>query len=118
MHWSWQRNLAAFAMLLLVACSSVSAQSQTAKVLKLNLENYGWQPLPKKQRSEREGTRSRILSIDHQGRVLVGFTARENLSLATREHPELSLHILRFTSEGKIDLSLVFPTKDYFTNGF
>lgn len=96
----------------------VRAQSQTGKISTFKLENYGWQPLPRMQHVERPGTRSRLVSIDHKGRVLVGFTARENLSLATREHPELSLHILRFTPQGKIDLSLLLPTKDYFTNGF
>src|SRR5271165_2080050 len=117
MHRSWQRNLAALAMLLFGACSPVHAQAQTAKVLKLNLENYGWQPLPKEQRGEWGGTRSQLVSIDHQGRVLVGFTVRENYSLATREQPGLSFHILRFTSDGKADLSLVLPTNSFFTNG-
>jgi hypothetical protein len=117
MHWTWQRNLAVFALLFFGASSSVYAQSQTAKLLKLNLENYGWQPLPKEQRGEWGGTRSQLVSIDHQGRVLVGFTVRENYSLATREEPGLSFHVLRFTSDGKIDLSLVLPTNSFFTNG-
>jgi hypothetical protein len=117
MHWGWQRNLAAFAMLLFGTCSSVYAQSQTARVLKLNLENFGWQPLPKEQHGEWGGTRSQLVSIDHQGRVLVGFTVRENYSLATREEPGLSFHVLRFTSDGKIDLSIVLPTNSFFTNG-
>jgi hypothetical protein len=55
----------------------------------------------KEQRGEWGGTRSRLVSIDHQGRVLVGFTVRENYSLATRESPGLSFHILCFTSDGK-----------------
>jgi hypothetical protein len=117
MHSSWQKYLAAFAMLLFGACSPVHAQSQTAKVLKLNLENYGWQPLPKQQRGEWGGTRSQLISIDHQGRILVGFTVRENYSLATREQPGLSFHILRLTSDGKVNLSLVLPTNSFFTNG-
>jgi hypothetical protein len=118
MHWSWQRNLAPFAMLLFGACSSTYAQSQAAKVVKFNLDDYGWQPLPKEQRGEWAGARSQLVSIDHQGRVLVGFATRENQSLASREHPGLSFHILRFTSEGKVDLSLVLPTNNLFTNGF
>jgi hypothetical protein len=118
MHWSWQRNLAAFAMLLFGACSPVYAQSQAAKVVKFKLEDYGWQPLPKQQRGEWAGMHSRLVSIDHEGRVLVGFATRENLSLANREHPGLSFHILRFTLEGKVDLSLVLPTNNLFTNGF
>jgi hypothetical protein len=118
MHRSWQRNLSAFALLLLGAHLSLHAQSNASTVLKLNLESYGWQPLPKQQRGEWRGTRSQLVSIDHQGRVLVGFTVRENYSLATREHPGLSFHILRFTSDGKVDVSLVLPTNSLFTNGF
>jgi hypothetical protein len=118
MHWSWQRNLAAFAMLLFGACSSIYAQSQPAKVAKFELENYGWQPLPKQQRGEWGGTSSQLVSIDHQGRVLVGFSARESTGLATREHPGLTFHILRFTPDGKVDLSLVLLTNSLFTNGF
>lgn len=117
MLWSWRRNLAPYTVLLFGACLSVYAQSQPVKVVKFNLENYGWQPLPRMQHSERPGTPSRLVWVDHKARVLVGFTARENTGLATRERPELSLHILRFTSEGKVDLSLALPTKDYFANG-
>jgi hypothetical protein len=103
------------------ACAHARAQSQTVKISTLDLKNYGWQPLPKTQsgqRGERPGTRSQLVGIDHKGRVLVGFTARENYDLATREHPGLSFHIVRFTSEGRVDLSFALPTKDYFTNGF
>lgn len=117
MDWSWQRNLAAFAMLLFGGCSFAYAQSQAAKVMRFRLEDYGWRPLPKAQHGELPGTRSRRVAIDHKGRILVGFAARENGDLATREHPALSFHILRFSSEGKLDLSLAVPTKDYFSNG-
>jgi hypothetical protein len=37
---------------------------------------------------------------------------------STREHPGLSFHILRFTSAGKVDLSLVLLKNSLFTNGF
>lgn len=94
------------------------AQAPRRNVTQFKLEDFGWQPLPKEQRGyERPGTSSRLVSIDHQGRVLVGFTARENQSLSTREHPGFSFHILRFTSEGKVDLSLVLPTNNWFNNG-
>jgi hypothetical protein len=120
MRWTWQRNLVTFTMLLFGTCSSVYAQFQTAQIVKFKLEVYGWQPLPQGQagqHGEHPGTPSHLISIDHNNRVLVGFSAREDYSLATREHPGLSFHILRFTPEGKIDISLVLPTKDYFTNG-
>jgi hypothetical protein len=118
MHWRWQRNLAAFATLFFVACSSVYGQSQPAKVVKFNLEDYGWQRLPEEQPVEWVGTRSRLVSTDHEGRVLVGFVTRENQSLASREHHGLSFHILRFTREGKVDLSFILPTDNWFNNGF
>jgi hypothetical protein len=104
----------------LFACTSVRAQSQTGKISTFNLETYGWQPLPtnsSEQPSEWPGGPSQQVSIDHKGRVLVGFTVRENYGLATRERPGLSFHILRFSSEGKVDLSFALPTKDYFTTG-
>ena len=104
-------------MLLFGACSSIYAQTRPAKIAKFNLEGFGWQPLPKVHHGERPGTPSRLVWVDHKDRVLVGFTARESTDLATRERPGLSLHILRFTPEGKVDLSLVLPTKDYFANG-
>jgi len=119
MHWASQKNLVIFSMLLFGACSSVSAQFQTAKIVKFKLEDYGWQPLPQRQpgqHGEHPGTQSHLISIDHNNRVLVGFSARENYSLASREHPGLSFHILRFTPAGKLDLSVALPTKDYFTN--
>jgi hypothetical protein len=118
MHWNWQGKFAAFAMLLFRACSPIDAQSQAAKVEKFNLEDYGWQPIPKGQHGEWPATRSQSISVDHQGRVLVGFTTRENQTLASREHPGLSFHIVRFTSAGKVDLSLVLPTDNLSTNGF
>lgn len=120
MGWTWQRNLVTVAILLFGTCSSVYAQFQTAKIVKFKLEVYGWQPLPQRQpgqHGEHPGTPSHLISIDHNNRVLVGFSARENYSLATREHPGLSFHILRFAPAGKIDLTLALPTKDYFTNG-
>ena len=112
-----KRVTCSLSMIIVCACSNVHAQSQTAKTTKIELKDYGWQPLPKAQRSERPGRHGQLVSIDHKGRVWAAFTARENLTLATREHPQLSLHILRFTPDSKLDLSLVLPTRDYFTYG-
>lgn len=106
------------AAILTSACHHAFAQTRTENVIQFKLEEYGWQPPPKQQRGEWPGEWSRLVSIDHKGRVLVGFTARENYGLATREHPGLSFHILRFTAEGKVDLSLILPTNSWFTNGF
>ena len=110
-----------FCAVAVFAGAQVHAQSQVLKISTYKLEDYGWQPLPKMQpgrHGEWPGTPSQLVAIDHEGRVLAGFASRENHTLATREHPGLSFHILRFTSEGKVDLSLALPTRDYFTNGF
>jgi hypothetical protein len=58
-----------------------------------------------------------LVSIDRKGRVLVGFAVRENSDLATREHPGFLFRILRFTSEGKVDLSFAVPANNRLTNG-
>lgn len=119
MSWrSWARVILVCLRMEVDRYHELLAQAQPPNFARLRLEDFGWQSLPKPQRgSEFPGSRSKLVAIDHKGRVLVGFTARENYSLATREHPGLSFHILRFTSQGKVDLSLVLPTKDYFTNG-
>ncbi len=108
----------ALGMLFVGTCSDTHAQSEPTKVTRIKLEDYGWQSLPEDQPKEWVGTRSRSISIDYKGRVLVGFTVRENQSLADREHPGLSFHIFRFTGEGKIDLSLALSTDNWFNNGF
>jgi hypothetical protein len=93
------------------------AQTRTGNVEEFKLQNYGWQRLPEGQGREWVGAPSRLVSIDHKGRVWVAFTARKNQSLSTREHPGLSFHILRFNPEGKVDLSLLVPTDNLFNNG-
>jgi hypothetical protein len=50
------------------------------------------------------------MKVDSKGRVLIGYPAREGAELATRENPRLSFHVLRFTPEGKLDLSVSLPT--------
>src|SRR5258708_21974755 len=105
-----------FVVVLAAGCQQSFAQIQTSRTPQLKLENFGWEPLPQTQRGEWPGLGSQLVSIDHKGRVLVGFTVREDMKLATREHPGFSFHVLRFTSEGKVDLSLVLPTNTLFTN--
>jgi hypothetical protein len=58
-----------------------------------------------------------LVAIDHKGRILIGFAAHDNAGLATREHPGLSFHILRFSPGGKLDRTLLVPTKEYYGNG-
>ena len=67
-----------------------------------------WLPTP----AQREAwpTVKLLMRVDSKGHVLVGYTAREDAELATRGSPRLSFHILRFTPDGKLDLSVWLPT--------
>lgn len=102
--------------IILCAFSQGDAQSQTPKITKIKLEDYGWLPVPG--RAQFGHTFEPNLQFDHEGRVLVGFTVRESDALATREHPGRSFRILRFTPQGKPDLSLALPTNDWYENEF
>jgi hypothetical protein len=104
-------------LLVVIICagSYVYAQPQAAKITKIKLEDYGWQQIP--DRPQFGHTFLPNLQLDHKGRVLVGFTVRESDALATRSHPERSFHIIRFTAEGKVDLSVALPTNSWDKNG-
>jgi len=80
------------------------AQSPTATAFVLNLRRYGWEP------PDRREANGPSIAVDHEGRVLVGFTARERAGLVTRSQPSLSFRVLRFSSDGKVGLSLSLPT--------
>ena len=79
-------------------------QSRTEPSVVLSLQDYGWEP------PERGEVDKPSIAVDHQGRVIVGFTARERNGLVTRDQPSLEFHILRFLPDGKVDLSLSLPT--------
>src|ERR1700693_744369 len=113
----YQINLPAVVVLILGFCSSAYGQSAPANVVKFKQENSGWRAPPREPSGELGGDQSRLVAIDHQGRILLGFTTRENDRLATREHPGLSFHISRFTKHGELDLALVLPTNNLYTNG-
>lgn len=81
-----------------------------SRIIQINLELYGWQRLQGPARHESWPTEAQLMRVDSRGRVLIGYTAHEDTGLATRGNPRLSFHILRFTPEGKQDLSLSLPT--------
>ena len=81
-----------------------SAQFPTDNVLVIKLRANGWEP------PEPRGIDRPSIAIDHKNRVLVGFTVRERNGLVTRNQPSLSFHIVRFSPDGKADLSLSLPT--------
>ena len=98
---------------LLLAALCVQAWSQPpnpSNVIQIKLGQYGWQRLPPPVRQEAWPTLERLMKVDSKGRVVVGYTTREDTELATRGNPRLSFHILRFTPEGKLNLSVSLPT--------
>src|SRR5271168_2321831 len=105
-------------LLAIIVCaySHFYAQSQVPKITKIKLEDYGWQPVPNRRELFGHHPLTPSLWLDHDDRVLVGFTVRESDVLATREHPERSFHIVRFTAEGKVDLSVALPTNSWYKN--
>jgi hypothetical protein len=103
-------------VVIVCAASYVYAQPQAAKIIKIKLEDYGWQQI--RERPQFGHTFLPNLQLDHKGRVLVGFTVRESDALATKSHPERSFHIVRFTAEGKLDLSVASPTNSWYKNAF
>jgi hypothetical protein len=107
-------------LLAVIVCvySHFYVQSQTPKITKIKLQDYGWQPVPYRPGRFGHPPLTPNLWLDHDDRVLVGFTLRESDALATREHPQRSFHILRFTAEGKTDLVLSLPTDSWYANGF
>jgi hypothetical protein len=93
-----------FLAFLVLVCRPLSAQSRAQSIVVLSLRDYGWLP------PDRHEINSPSLAVDHQGRVLVGFTVRERPGLVTRSQPSLGFHIMRFSPDGKIDLSLSLAT--------
>jgi hypothetical protein len=93
-------------LLATLACTAqfASAQSPTGNIVVLKLRTFGWEP------PESRGIDTPSIAIDHKDRVLVGFTVRERNGLVTRNQPSLSFHIVRFSPDGKADLSLSLPT--------
>jgi hypothetical protein len=86
-------------------------------VAELHLETYGWENPPLPLRDVWPGRGGPTVAIDHQNRVLAGFVTK-NPGLEKRGAPWYSFHILRFTPDGKLDLSLAIPTNSWFTSGF
>lgn len=97
-------RLCGFLAILVMAAHPAPAQSRTESALVFNLRSYGWEP---PDRLDHSGP---LIVVDHQGRVLVGFTLRKRSGLATRTQPSLDFRIIRFASDGKADLSLSLPT--------
>jgi hypothetical protein len=95
----------------------LAAEPSSGKTLSvLNLRDYGWQSPDPIHPHETDTTTSRSIAIDHLGRILVGFPVRERGGLATRERPALSFKVVRFSPDGKVDLSLSLPANGWRNN--
>jgi hypothetical protein len=99
------------AILLVWAGQPYPAQSQTRIPVVIRLKSYGWEPPDQFDQSRP------LIAVDHRGRILVGFKVRQRTGLVTRSQPSLDFHILRFTPDGKLDLSLSLPTNAKGRNG-
>lgn len=80
-------------------------QPPVSTVFTSELREYGWEP-PERQHEPNMLS----IAVDHQSRVLLGFTVLERQGLVTRDQPSLSFHIVRLGHDGKVDLSLSLPT--------
>lgn|GEM_PF-3047343 len=94
--------------------SSLQPQSRT-----VNLRQWGY-ALPANFRhisqEERAGS-SRLLAFYENGSVVAGFVTREADTLATRDHPALTLHVITFSKGGSFLSELKFPTSMWNGNG-
>ena len=99
------RNQWALLVILFCVGQSVPAQSpRTESPVVINLRSYGWEPPDRLDHSRP------LIAVDHEGRIVVGFTVRRRTGHVTRSQPSLDFHILRFSASGKADLSLSLPT--------
>jgi hypothetical protein len=115
----YRKNITgALLILMFCTCPFVYIRSQTLKISKIQLEDYGWQAVPNHRELFGHHALTSNLWLDHDNRVLVGFTVREGYALATREYPGRTFHIVRFTPDGKRDLMVTLPTDSWYTNGF
>ena len=79
----------------------------------IDLQPSGWQTPDKSVLFEMEPSRSgaRVLYED-DGSLLIGFTLRTNLGLATRDKPPLVFRVLRFGRDLKLAEKVDFPTNN------
>jgi hypothetical protein len=70
----------------------------------VDLRSYGWEPQGRKR------VVWPFIVVDHEGRSVVSYATRVRTNLVTRDNPSLDLRILRFSHDGKLDLSLSLAT--------
>jgi hypothetical protein len=78
----------------------------------LDLRSYGWEA-PEGRQHELNAP---SIAVDHGGRIVLGFTVQARSGVVTRNQPSLDFRIMRFSPDGKVDLSLSLPTHVRGTN--
>jgi WD40 repeat protein len=87
-----------------IAQSGHSCRGDALTKATVDLRGYGWEPPDRKQ------VVSRFIAVDQKGRVVISYATRVRTKLVTRDRPSVDLRILRFSEDGKLDLSLSLPT--------
>lgn len=105
------RKLQVLAFLLALTLQVNPCRADWVTAATVDLPSYGWAP-----QARREVVLP-FIAVDHRDRVLVGYATRERTKLVTRDKPSLDLRILRFSENGKLDLSLSLPTSLAGDNG-
>jgi hypothetical protein len=100
---------------LILAFTALCGQAQSqlvnqTKTVQVNLEQYGWQRLPLPESNRSTASVEMRMQVDSKGRTLIGYTAGLGTDHAADGSPKFAFHLLRFTPDGKQDLSISLPT--------
>ena len=97
-------------LILVVSFRANPCHGDALTIATVDLRSYGWEPPARKQ------VVSPFIAVDQKGRVVVSFATQVRTKLVTRDRPSLDLHVLRFSEDGKLDLSLSLPTHLGYSN--
>ncbi|HEY2496443.1 MAG TPA: hypothetical protein VGK24_05190 [Candidatus Angelobacter sp.] len=100
----------------MLICAQPHLAQTTATPSVVNLREYDWEPPEPIHPHEIDTPGTRSIVIDHKSRILVGFTVKKNSGLVTRDNPAFSYHVVRFTPNGKVNLSLSLPANGWRNN--
>jgi hypothetical protein len=93
-----------------VAQSGRTSRADVLTIATVDLRSFGWE------RPARKQVVSPFIAVDQKDRIVVSYATRVRTQLATRGRPSLDLRILRFSEDGKLDLSLSLPTRMEYWN--
>jgi len=93
---------------------SIQMFSQVSR--RVDLREWGYRPPESATSHFQVQLPSQIVSIGKDGGVVVGFVTRDRTGLATRDLPPLSLHVIRFATNGKFLSQGTIPTPSWHEN--